>query len=384
MKRLPGAFAVVFAVWAGFFAPPVLSADLEGQVASMLDEFQPAIESLSGTDPYLVAVGSFFDPASRAREPLSRDVEDLLFDQVMKRFAQNGRAVIVEWMRGSPLTPEKDAASSIARYRLIDAVRQMDQAPGRGFLITGYAHAAGGAPLLRAELIAIHDGTVAKRFGPPLTTAAGPASVPEAEPPGMKPASTPAPDAAFKKALPGPAAQAEVPAATAPEPAAGASAPKAGESTLDGTLVQAQNTAGLTATVIEGKNFRYEGHINAQGEKHGHGTLIFSSGDRYEGQWKHNRMHGEGTYAFADGDKYVGQWQDNKMHGRGTYFYASGDKYTGQFADDVKDGSGTYIFKNGDRWEGAYLQGKKHGKAVYIWPSGQTQEELWNMGQKME
>ena len=380
MKRLPGAFAVVFAVWAGFFAPPVLSADLEGQVVSMLDEFQPAIESLSGTDPYLVAVGSFFDPASRTREPLSRDVEDLLFDQVIKRFAQNGRAVIVEWMRASPLTPEKDPASSAVRYRLAGVVRELEQAPGKGFLITGYADAATGASLLRGELIAIHDGTVVKRFGPPLTAAVAPASVPEAEPAEATPVSAPAADVVSEKASPASAARPGPQPAPVPAVRVEASAAVPG----DAAPVPSPATAGLTATGIEGKNFRYEGHVNAQGEKHGHGTLIFNSGDRYEGQWKHNRMHGEGTYAFADGDKYVGQWQDNKMHGRGTYFYASGDKYTGQFADDVKDGPGAYIFKNGDRWEGVYLQGKKHGKAVYTWLNGQTQEELWNMGQKAE
>jgi hypothetical protein len=380
MKRLPNILAAVIAIWMGFWVPPVSSADLEGEVVSMMDEFQPVIESLSGADPFLVAVGSFFDPSTQAREPLSRDVEDLLFAQVIKRFAESGRAVIVEWMRASPLTPEKDPASSTARYRLADVVRQLDQTPGRGFLITGYADAASGAPLLRAELIVIPDGTVAKRFGPPLTAAASLASVPEAEPAGAEPASGPVASGATEKAFAEPAARPE--AQPAPVPVVRAEAPAAAAHSV--TSGPAVETAALTATVIEGKNFRYEGQVNAQGEKHGHGSLIFHSGDRYEGQWRHDRMHGEGTYKFADGDKYVGQFQNNKMHGRGTYFYASGDKYTGQFADDVKDGSGAYIFKNGDRWEGSYLQGKKHGKAVYIWSNGQSQEELWNLGQKME
>jgi len=346
----------------------------------MMDEFQPVIESLSGADAFLVAVGPFFDPSTQAREPLSRDVEARLFDEAMKRFSENGRAVIVEWMRASPLTPEKDPASSTVRYRLAGVVRELEQAPGKGFLITGYADAATGAFLLRGELIAIHDGTLVKRFGPALTTAVARASVPEAEPAEATPVSAPAADVVSEKAPPAPATRpgpqpAPVPSVRVEAPAAVAP---------DAPPVPSPGTAGLSATVIEGKNFRYEGQVNAQGEKHGHGTLIFNHGDRYEGQWKHNRMHGEGTYAFADGDKYVGQWQDNKMHGRGTYFYASGDKYTGQFADDVKDGPGTYIFKNGDRWEGVYLQGKKHGKAVYTWLNGQTQEELWNMGQKAE
>jgi len=380
MRRFPVMLAAALVIWMGLWAPAAPAADLERQVASMLDEFQPVIESLSGTDAFLVAVGPFFDPTTQAREPLSRDVEARLFEEAIKRFSENGRAVIVDWMRASPLTPEKDPASSAVRYRLADVVRELEQAPGKGFLITGYADAATGASLLRGELIAIHDGTVVKRFGPPLTAAVPPSSVPEAESAEAKPVRAPAADVVPETASPAPAARPVSQAAPAPavRMEASTAVPR------DATPVPSPETAGLTATVIEGKNFRYEGHVNSQGEKHGHGTLIFNSGDRYEGQWKHNRMHGEGTYAFADGDKYVGQWQDNKMHGRGTYFYAGGDKYTGQFADDVKDGPGTYIFKNGDRWEGAYLQGKKHGKAVYIWSNGQTQEELWNMGQKME
>ncbi len=394
MKRLPGMWAAAFAALLVCWAPPSPAADLERQVASMMDEFQPVIASLSGSGPFLIAVGSFFDPSTRAREPLSRDVENLLFDEVMKRFAESGRAVIVEWMRAAPLTPEKTPGSSTVRYRLSDAVRQLDRPPGRGFLITGYADAASGAPMLRAELITIHDGTAAERFGPPLGISP-PSAAAESKPAVTKPAPATAPDIASEKALPdlipetkeqpNPILEARTATgAAAAEPSVQGPAPKQEMAPSRKGLDTMAETAALTATVIEGKNFRYEGQVNAQGEKHGHGTLLFHSGDRYEGQWKQDRMHGEGTYAFADGDKYVGQWKDSKMHGRGTYFYASGDKYTGRFANDVKDGSGTYIFKNGDRWEGTYLQDKKHGKAVYVWLNGQTQEELWHMGQKVE
>ena len=390
--------AAAWSLWTISGAVPALGDDLNRQVESMLAEFEPVIQSLPGDEPFLIAAGSFFDPSTRAREPLCRDAEALLYDQVMNRFHLNGRAVIVDWKRPAPLKAEEGAASGPVRYRISDAVRKLASAPSRGYLVTGYADAPNGMPRLRAELIAVPEGTVAARFGPPVspreegqivaaplsamestaesapepTEEAAPVkadTAPPAEEGAVQTASAPAPAPTAPTPEPAPA---EIPAAEQPEPSP-AEAP-----------VPAAEAVGLSSTVIEGKNFTYEGQVDPDGKKNGHGILTFNSGDRYSGQWMDDRMSGEGTYEFSDGDKYVGQWQNNRMHGRGTYYYPNGDRYTGQFANDVKDGPGTYHFKNGDRWEGSYLRGRKHGKAVYIWKNGQRKEEMWNQGQKVE
>ncbi len=36
---------------------------------------------------------------------------------------------------------------------------------------------------------------------------------------------------------------------------------------------------------------------------------------RYVGQWLDGKMHGHGTYSYADGDKYEGEWKDDKVSG---------------------------------------------------------------------
>jgi len=354
-KRAVACFAGLLWVLGGMIPAAAATQDLPGQVESMMADFQPIIGSVAGEKPVLIAVGSFFDPVTGSRETLGRNVEAEVFEQVMSAFAGSRRAVIAEWKRKAPLVLEAGDTDATVRYRLSDSVRRFSQVHGGGFLITGYADAPNGELNLRAELVAIPEGTVAARFGPP--------------PPVQKASST---------ALDAPAQP------SAQEAAAAADAPETAETAADSVAAPAAESVVPTSTVIEGRNFRYEGQVDAEGRKHGHGTLSFDTGDTYTGQWRNDRMNGEGTYAFADGDKYVGQWRDGKMHGRGTYTYANGDRYTGLFADDVKDGPGAYHFENGDRWEGSYLNGRKHGKAEYIWTNGQRKQEFWNDGQRVE
>ncbi len=409
-KTVVSAFAAACALVMLLFPATSRGEDLSRQVETMVGDFAPIIESLPGKEPFLVAAGPFFDPGAQTREVLCRDAENLVFSQVLKRFSDSGRAVIVDWKRPAPLKAVKDAASGSLRYKLSDAMRHLEGFPLRGYLITGYADAPGGSPRLRALLVAIPEGTVARRFGPPVTAASQGGSMQAEELSAMKaaPASAsapseqkpPEPQQAAATAGGGLPKAAVLPAATAaaetaapvvsPAPAASPEAiapetsPAEKAAPAPGQASPASVQAALSSTVVEGKNFRYEGQVDADGKKQGHGTLTFDSGDRYAGQWEDDRMNGEGTYLFSDGDKYVGQWRDNKMNGRGTYYYRNGDRYTGRFSNDVKDGPGIYHFKNGDRWEGSYLNGQKHGKAVYIWSNGKKKEELWNLGQKVE
>ncbi len=51
------------------------------------------------------------------------------------------------------------------------------------------------------------------------------------------------------------------------------------------------------------------------GKYHGQGTMTYSGGAKYEGDWKHGKRHGQGTYTWSDGVKYVGEWKDRKWNG---------------------------------------------------------------------
>jgi len=48
------------------------------------------------------------------------------------------------------------------------------------------------------------------------------------------------------------------------------------------------------------------------GQRHGQGTLFYSSGARYEGQWQHGKKHGQGVYQFEDGSVFTGEFAEDR------------------------------------------------------------------------
>lgn len=117
------------------------------------------------------------------------------------------------------------------------------------------------------------------------------------------------------------------------------------------------------------------------------GTLIFSKGDKYVGEFKNGQKNGWGTYYFlADdefkGDKYVGESRDGTFNGNGTYFYSSGDKHVGEYRDGKPNGPGTYFYfaenKNkGDKYVGDFKDGKKSGQGKYTFSDGRVWLGEW-------
>jgi len=100
------------------------------------------------------------------------------------------------------------------------------------------------------------------------------------------------------------------------------------------------------------------------------GTLTFTTGNRYVGEFKDDKPSGQGTYTFTSGNKYVGEFKDGKFSGQGTYTFTSGNKYVGEFRDDKFSGQGTYIFKSGNKYVGEFKDGKFSGQGTYIFASG--------------
>ena len=63
---------------------------------------------------------------------------------------------------------------------------------------------------------------------------------------------------------------------------------------------------------VVGKELRGEGERNAQGQEEGRGTMVYASGDMYEGQWRAGKKHGQGKYTFATGNVYEGGWVEGR------------------------------------------------------------------------
>jgi hypothetical protein len=74
----------------------------------------------------------------------------------------------------------------------------------------------------------------------------------------------------------------------------------------------------------------YEGELNKEGEKHGHGLYRWPNGRTYVGEWYENQMDGEGVESWPNGSRYQGQFKANKRHGNGTFTWSDGRQYIGR------------------------------------------------------
>jgi hypothetical protein len=70
-----------------------------------------------------------------------------------------------------------------------------------------------------------------------------------------------------------------------------------------------------------------------------------------------NCINGNGTMIYSNGIKYVGEFKNGEPNGKGTSIYSNGNKYIGEFKNGRKNGQGTYIYKNGPTKKGMWQNG---------------------------
>ncbi|MDB2423615.1 hypothetical protein N9X05_16885 [Paracoccaceae bacterium] len=122
--------------------------------------------------------------------------------------------------------------------------------------------------------------------------------------------------------------------------------------------------------VISLGGIKYVGEFK-DGSPDGKGTVQYSTGDKYTGQWKSGRAkHGRGTLTWANGNKYVGEFKDDKTDGQGTLTFANGDKYIGEFKDGKQSGQGNYTYAIGNKFVGEYKDGLQNGQGTLTWADG--------------
>jgi hypothetical protein len=99
---------------------------------------------------------------------------------------------------------------------------------------------------------------------------------------------------------------------------------------------------------------RFEGERNSDGEKHGNGKEILSTGDIYIGTFVNNYPE-KGTMYYSNGDVYVGEWKRSldtskfgERSGKGVVTYFNGDKFDGNFINDKREGQGVFRCANGN------------------------------------
>ena len=86
-------------------------------------------------------------------------------------------------------------------------------------------------------------------------------------------------------------------------------------------------------------------------------AMVYSNGDKYDGEWKDGQRHGRGTMTDYDGSIYTGEFKDGYLHGQGTMVDEDGTKYVGEWKNDEEHGQGTMTYLNGSQFVGEFQDG---------------------------
>lgn len=109
---------------------------------------------------------------------------------------------------------------------------------------------------------------------------------------------------------------------------------------------------------LTARHYKYEGDW-AHGLLHGRGRLCYISDTitwAYDGEFVNGRKSGMGTIQYSNGDSYTGQWEMGTCHGTGSYRQPSNSLvYEGGFVRGAWEGQGTlttpdYSYKGQLRW----------------------------------
>lgn len=130
--------------------------------------------------------------------------------------------------------------------------------------------------------------------------------------------------------------------------------------------------------IIYSNGDRFEGQIKDQ-KRENNGWYFYQNGDVYFGEWRADSKEGFGILQYKSGDKFVGFFANNKKNGFGEYFYTNGSFYQGFWSQNIKNGFGIIFHKNKDQFRGIFKNNKKDGKGFFLTKDGKIFFQVWNM-----
>lgn len=92
------------------------------------------------------------------------------------------------------------------------------------------------------------------------------------------------------------------------------------------------------------RNGKYQGEMNAQGQRHGLGIFIDDDLTFYISHWKQNRINGLSLIYISHGKYIYGEWKDSEPHGL-TVFRSGDTVLVGQCAQGRPTGKCLVIFE---------------------------------------
>lgn len=151
-----------------------------------------------------------------------------------------------------------------------------------------------------------------------------------------------------------------------------------GEGVYMGSLSRDGKREDSNGTLIYTNGDVYTGNWQSDG-RHGTGTMSYkSTGAIYDGSWVHDMRNGHGRMKYSNGDEYSGAWEEDTKQGNGRFVWVEqGAVYEGQFQGGMIHGQGKYAFADGCVYEGQYERGKRRGRGVLVTADGVRQPGLW-------
>jgi hypothetical protein len=123
-------------------------------------------------------------------------------------------------------------------------------------------------------------------------------------------------------------------------------------------------------TMIYSTGHKYVGEFE-EGKRHGQGIIYMPGGRTFEGQFRQNAPI-KGTYTYPDGKVFTGQWEFYERNGRGKLKYPDGRVYEGEFKSGLRHGKGVLAWPSGRRYEGNFVRGQRTGKGTLTYPDGRV------------
>ena len=136
-----------------------------------------------------------------------------------------------------------------------------------------------------------------------------------------------------------------------------------GDECLEGDCVNG------SGTMVFSTGHKYTGEFK-DGVRHGKGVMLLPGGRKLVGVWVTNEIR-EGTFTAPDGSIYEGHWEFRERNGQGTLTFPDGRKYVGEFKSDQIHGQGTMTWPDGRVYAGDFHFGARTGQGTMTYPDGQ-------------
>ena len=131
----------------------------------------------------------------------------------------------------------------------------------------------------------------------------------------------------------------------------------------------------LTLRATDGREVKGEGEVEMKaGKLDGKGTIKWSDGKSYEGDYKEGKRCGKGIMKWPNGGTYEGDWENDTANGQGRLEAFKGDIYDGGWKAGKRDGKCVYKMANGTVYEGDAKSDKLVGKGKITYPNGSVYE----------